>query len=416
MKWIHTSDWHLGHVLFGRKRHSEFELFFDWLLEYIDSEKVDGLIVAGDIFDTLAPGNRAQELYYNFLIKLVGASVRHIVITGGNHDSPSFLEAPKELLKRLDIHVIGTNTGSIENELLLLKDKAGNPEAIVCAVPFLRDIQSSKFGESIEERENNIIKRMAEHYRTLAELAEKTLAELDRKVPVIATGHMFAAGAITFPEESAEKRSLYVGSLGKVGADIFSDVFDYVALGHIHGQQTVAQKNHIRYSGSPLPMSFDEAAQEKVIVQIKFEENKPVDIRKIPVPKISRLEKISGNRNEILERISELLEKKDGETMIEVIYTGEELIGSLQGDIVSLIENSKNVVLARTIDRRTRSKRNSETPKEEHVVSLNELNPEDVFKKLILERSILEAEHAPLELAYSEIIETVIKKDDNSEN
>ena len=107
MKILHTSDWHIGSTFYGKKRYEEFSLFFAWLLETINTEKIDVLLVSGDIFDTALPSNTAQQIYYSFLISLRQSCCRHAVITGGNHDSPSFLNAPKQLLKTLDIHVVG---------------------------------------------------------------------------------------------------------------------------------------------------------------------------------------------------------------------------------------------------------------------------------------------------------------------
>ena len=118
MRILHTSDWHLGRPLYGRKRYQEFETFLDWLAATIDHEKVDVLLVAGDIFDTSTPGNRAQELYYRFLCRVAGSCCGHVVIIAGNHDSPSFLNAPRELLRALNVHVIGAMTENPEDEVI----------------------------------------------------------------------------------------------------------------------------------------------------------------------------------------------------------------------------------------------------------------------------------------------------------
>ena len=139
MKVLHTSDWHIGRTLYGRKRYEEFEAFLNWLAETIQQEQVDALLVAGDIFDTSTPSNRAQELYYQFLGCVAASSCRHVVLIAGNHDSPSFLNAPRELLKALHVHVIGSIPEKREDEVLLLRRADGSPELIVCAVPYLRD-------------------------------------------------------------------------------------------------------------------------------------------------------------------------------------------------------------------------------------------------------------------------------------
>lgn len=107
MRILHTADWHLGRALYQKKHYAEFEAFLDWLADPITEHAVDVLLIAGDVFDASTPSNRAQSLYYQFFNKVAQGSCRHIVIIGGNHDSPSFLNAPKALLQALDVHVVG---------------------------------------------------------------------------------------------------------------------------------------------------------------------------------------------------------------------------------------------------------------------------------------------------------------------
>ena len=101
MKILHTSDWHLGRSLYDKKRYEEFYGFLEWLIEFIREEKIDALLVAGDVFDTTTPNNQVQEMYYRFLSEVSRTGCRHVVIIGGNHDSPSFLNAPRQVLKAL---------------------------------------------------------------------------------------------------------------------------------------------------------------------------------------------------------------------------------------------------------------------------------------------------------------------------
>ena len=158
MKFLHTSDWHLGRSLYGRKRYEEFTAFLDWLTQTIEDEKIDALLVAGDVFDTSTPSNRAQELYYRFLCRVAASCCRHVVVVAGNHDSPSFLNAPKELLRALNVYVVGSMTEAYEDEVFILQadDK---PEAIVCAVPYLRDkdIRTVEPGETIDDKNAKLV-------------------------------------------------------------------------------------------------------------------------------------------------------------------------------------------------------------------------------------------------------------------
>ena len=271
---LHTSDWHLGRRLYGRMRYEEFEAFLSWLKEAISTQKVNVLIVAGDIFDTMTPSNRAQALYFEFLGRVSKSCCQHVVIVAGNHDSPTFLDAPSQVLKFLNVHVIGTACDDLNNEVLVLDDTDGAPHCIIAAVPYLRDrdVRSSSAGESADSKDANVIKGIRAHYDEVASIAKSKQSELIKAhrqhIPIIATGHLFAAGGTTTDDDGV--RELYVGSLGKVSAEMFDESFDYVALGHLHVPQRVGGREHIRYSGSPIAMGFGEAKQQKQVLLVKF--------------------------------------------------------------------------------------------------------------------------------------------------
>ncbi|WP_367107006.1 exonuclease SbcCD subunit D C-terminal domain-containing protein [uncultured Psychrobacter sp.] len=271
---LHTSDWHLGRRLYGRMRYEEFDAFLNWLEDTISAQKVDVLIVAGDIFDTMTPSNRAQALYYEFLGKVSTSCCEHIIIVAGNHDSPTFLDAPSQVLKFLNVHVIGTACDDVGDEVLVLDGTDGMPHCIIAAVPYLRDrdVRSSSAGESADSKDANVIKGIRAHYDEVATIAKNYQESLckthQRYIPIIATGHLFAAGGKTTDDDGV--RDLYVGSLGKVSAEMFDARFDYVALGHLHVPQRVGGQEHIRYSGSPIAMGFGEAKQQKQVLLVQF--------------------------------------------------------------------------------------------------------------------------------------------------
>lgn len=273
---LHTSDWHLDRRLYGNMRYDEFEAFLAWLTQTIEEHKVDVLIVAGDIFDTMTPSNRAQSLYYQFLGTVSSLYCDHVVIVSGNHDSPTFLDAPASILKFLNVHVIGTACEQLADEVIVLNDKNGQPQCLIAAVPYLRDrdVRSSQAGESAEDKDNNVISGIKQHYAQVADIAKAKQKQLIEQynyyLPIIATGHLFTAGGKTTEDDGV--RELYIGSLGRVSVDMFDDCFDYVALGHLHVPQKVGGCEHIRYSGSPIAMGFGEARQQKQVLLIQFAE------------------------------------------------------------------------------------------------------------------------------------------------
>ena len=409
MKILHTSDWHIGRTLYGRKRYEEFEAFLTWLAETIQQNGIDALLVAGDVFDTSAPSNRAQELYYRFLCRVAASSCRHVVVVAGNHDSPSFLNAPKELLKALDVYVVGNSTDSPEDEVLVLRNEQDAPELIVCAVPYLRDrdIRVAEAGESIEDKERKLIAGIRTHYATVAALAEQKGEELGADIPIVGTGHLFTAGGQTVDGDGV--RELYVGSLAHVTAGIFPACFNYLALGHLHVPQKVNGSETIRYSGSPLPMGFGEAKQQKSVCQIEFHST-AASVQLIDVPVFQRLERIKGDWDGISNRILEL-SATDSQGWLEVIYDGIEVIGDLRERLEAAISGTQMEILRiknnRIIDRVLGQTHEEET--------LDDLNVDEVFERCLAVHEVPEDQRPELLRAYQETVSSLYEDDAQAE-
>jgi len=133
MKILHTSDWHLGQKFLSKDRIDEHQSALDWLRQTIIEQEIDVLLVSGDIFDIGNPPSYARHLYYRFLTSLQGTYCRHVVITGGNHDSPSMLNAPKELLEILNVYVVSlSRSWYAYRSLLRTKSAAACYGAFVC--------------------------------------------------------------------------------------------------------------------------------------------------------------------------------------------------------------------------------------------------------------------------------------------
>ena len=409
MRVLHTSDWHIGRTLYGRKRYEEFEAFLTWLAETIQQNEIDALLVAGDVFDTSAPGNRAQELYYRFLCRVAASSCRHVVVVAGNHDSPSFLNAPKELLKALDVHVVGGRTESSEDEVLVLRNEQGVPELIVCAVPYLRDrdIRVAEAGESVEDKERKLIDGIRTHYNAVAALAEQKREELGADIPIVGMGHLFTAGGQTVDGDGV--RELYVGSLAHVTAGIFPTSFDYLALGHLHVPQKVNGSDTIRYSGSPLPMGFGEAKQRKSVCQVEFHST-AASVKVIDVPIFQKLERVKGDWDGISSRILEL-SATDSQGWLEVIYEGDEVIGDLRERLEAAISGTQMEILRiknnRIIDRVLGQINAEET--------LDDLNVNDVFERCLAVHDVPEEQRPELLRAYQETVSSLYEDDVQAE-
>lgn len=399
MKLLHTSDWHLGRTLYSKKeRQGEHTAFLSWLLQTIKDNSIDLLLIAGDVFDTASPSSAAQKIYYDFLINVRKAGCENVIVVGGNHDSPSFLNAPKDILAALNVSVVGNATENQEDEMIVVRDRQGNPLAIVCAVPFLRERDISRFteGENYSDRSKRINENIKRHYEAIAQLAENKRRALGVAVPIIATGHLPVAGGKRNDDDGV--RETYIGNVEAVGNDIFPDTFDYVALGHYHIPSVI--KDHIRYCGSPIPMGFGEAGQKKLVYLIDFNEKRSIE--PVEIPAFQQLESIVGDKNFIAQRLSEL--KKNGSSVwVEVIYTGDDIFPDLSSWVNEQIADSDIEVLKL----QNRQYLNEVLTQADAADSLDELNEMEVFDKLLEKNNISDDQKAELKALYQEIIDSL---------
>jgi len=405
MKVLHTSDWHIGRTLHGRKRYEESEAFLNWLAGLIESEAIDVLLVAGDVFDNSTPSNTAQEIYYRFLCRVAASSNRHIVVTAGNHDSPTFLNAPRELLKYLNVHVVGCASDPPADEAIVLAGANHEPGVIVCAVPYLRDrdIRVAEAGESIADKERKLVEGIRTHYRAVCEAARQKRDLLNKPVPIVAMGHLFAAGGRTVDGDGV--RELYIGSLAQVGADLFPEGIDYLALGHLHIPQKVGGSDVIRYSGSPLPIGFGEADQQKCVVLVEFSGNAP-HVTEIPAPRFRELKTLRGDWQTIAGGI-EAMTSKAGNAWLEIVYDGEEIIGNLRerldeaskGTGMEILSVRNNQVLQSVLGRMGAEE------------SLDDLDETEVFERCLDAHDVPEEQRPELLSAYKEVIASLNEAD-----
>jgi exonuclease SbcD len=383
MRVLHTADWHLGqHFLTGQERLTEQRAFLDWLLATVQAQEVEALVLAGDVFDTTSPSHAAQELYYDFLVRMQGTCCRDIVVVGGNHDSPTLLNASRRLLRALRIHVVGGAPADPAEQIISLA--GSGPGLVVCAVPFLRDrdLRLSIAGETPDERQFRIRESIAGHYLALSEHdLVRRLREQD--VPVLATGHLYAAGGEA--REGAE-RDVHIGGLGVVGAEHFPVAFDYVALGHLHRPQVVGGREHIRYSGSPVPLSFTEADDKQQVLLLDFAGAGPPQITALPVPVTRRLQRFHGELDEVEAAI--IAYDNSAFALVawaDVLVRSDEPSAEVQRRVQAALKERRDQVLA---PRGVRHQRATEAPDATTAATapiehLHELTVDEVFRRRV---------------------------------
>jgi len=329
MRLLHTSDWHLGQSLHNFDRHYEHQRFLDWLLDTIVSEQADALLVAGDIFDNANPSAASQRQLYTFLQQArARAPQLDIVVIAGNHDSPGRIEAPGPLLEAHGTTVIGyphrDAEGNIVMERMLvpLTGKDGAVAAWVLAVPFLRhgdvprmalpagaapapadastdtsDATASPDAEAAPEVDVTsdavpapqpapYLAGIAELYRQALELAAVRAGDGQA---IVAMGHCHMVNG-TMSAES--ERRIVIGGTEMLPTGIFPPPIAYAALGHLHLAQQVGPHEHIRYCGSPIPLSFAETNYPHQVLRIDLDGARVGSITPLPIPRAVQLLRI----------------------------------------------------------------------------------------------------------------------------
>lgn len=376
---IHTSDWHLGQHFMGKSRQAEHQKFLAWLIETAITQHAGAIIVAGDIFDTGSPPSYARELYNQFIVNLQATGI-HLIILGGNHDSTATLGESKGLLAYLNTYVIPGASAQPHEQVILLNSTAGEPQALICAIPFLRsrDILHSVAGQSGSQKQQNLQQAITDHYHAIYAIAEQQQAIIQKKhskkIPIIATGHLTTVGA----KSSESVRDIYIGSLEAFPSSAFPPA-DYIALGHIHRSQRVGGAEHIRYCGSPIPLSFDELTHAKTIINIAFKAAEFIAAVPIEVPCFQPMHQLEGNLACIEAQIH-LLAKKytmDQPAWLDIEISQQDFLNDLQLRIQHMLEGLPLEVLKVRKARKIQTQSLVTATKE----TLQELTPTDVFER-----------------------------------
>lgn len=399
IKVLHTADLHFGKKLHGYDLQDQQELFVAWLVELIEKEKLDYLVIAGDVFDVSNPGNESMSLYYK-LLKECSEMGCSIIVTAGNHDSAGVIDAPKDLLKRFNIKVVGAAAESPEDCVFPIYDKNNKLAFSIAAVPFLKDgdIRKSLEAESYDDKVLATRVGIKAYYDRIADFCKKQYPAL----PVLCTGHLYAAGA----EVSDSEREIQIGNLAGVDATTFSPAFTYVALGHIHKAQKVGTEERICYSGSPYPLSFSESKQNKSVRLLSIKEG-VISHSTLPVPAWRELKRIEGSLTEV----REILKHHKSESVLPDL--AEVLIREQNFDTLTLQEKENlvseinlrkdlQVILAKV------EFENQPTfqPQENPQATLDELTPSEIFRNMI--KDLSDEDQRDLFAAFAELSESAL--------
>ncbi|WP_281648430.1 exonuclease subunit SbcD [Parendozoicomonas sp. Alg238-R29] len=398
MRILHTSDWHLGQHFMGKTREQEHRLFIDWLLNTVKQKQVDALVIAGDIFDTGVPPSYARSLYNQFIVELQKVGSCQLVVLGGNHDSVATLNESRSLLACLNTTVIGAASTDPESQIVVLNRANGKPGAVLCGIPYIRprDVLVSHAGDSGESKQQALLAAMTEHYQAVYQQAEKKAKKLG--LPIIATGHLTTVGG----KLSESVREIYIGTLSAFPASAFPPA-DYIALGHLHRGQTVSSHDHIRYSGSPIPLSFDESSGQKQVLLVDFDGESLSKVTPVDVPLFRKLASLKGDMDSLTAQLEKLASQKTEEQLtpwIEVVVEGDAWVSDLQNRIQDVTDNLPIEVLRVRRKRQESSSNLSRGDRE----TLAELKVADVFARRLGNEELGEKSGKALSQAFQEII------------
>ncbi|WP_145495093.1 exonuclease subunit SbcD [Yersinia bercovieri] len=408
MRIIHTSDWHLGQHFFTKSRAAEHQAFLHWLIRQIEENQVDALIVAGDIFDTGSPPSYARELYNRFVVELQPTGCQ-LVVLGGNHDSVSTLNESRDLLSYLNTTVISCASRNLEQQIITLKNHQQQPAALLCAIPFLRprDLVTSQAGESGGQKQLALQEAIAAHYQALYQRTIELRTELGLPLPIIATGHLTTLGVTT----SDSVRDIYIGTLDAFPAQAFPPA-DYIALGHIHRAQQVAKTEHIRYSGSPIALSFDELSKEKSVYLVEFAQQTLASVTPLFIPQFQPMQLIKGDLQQIEQQLAKFVDHQGLPVWLDIEVATKDYLTDIQRRIQALTADLPvEVVLLR----RSKEQRNNSIERQEKE-TLNELSVADVFeRRLAQEADLAEPRQQRMRQMFSQVVEEITQGKDAAE-
>ncbi|SFW89347.1 exonuclease SbcCD subunit D [Chitinophaga sancti] len=385
MKLLHTADWHIGQLFHEYDRTYEHQQFLNWLVETLTNEQIDVLLISGDVFDLSNPSANALKMFYTFLNRAVKSNpALQIVVTAGNHDSASRLESPTPLLESSNIHIVGLVEKDAEGNFVYgkltipLKDKQGNIKGWCLAIPFLR------MGDYpvIADCENPYTEGVTALYKDAYDYA------LENKQPgqaIIAMGHLHAQQAEITEQDKTER--LIMGGVECISASAFHEDIKYVALGHIHKAQRIGGKEHVRYCGSPLPMSFSEINYNHQVIVFELNDESITALTAIAVPVVIPLLRSPAVHSKLTEVITALEQLPNSNSQAEpapylevrVLLDGPE--PALRHKVETSLAG-KHVRLAK-IDVRYASLTTTDTqPEIVASQNLNDLQPLEVFSKV----------------------------------
>ena len=417
MRLLHTADWHLGVTSGPAHRGTDHDRFFDWLVEQVDELEIDALLIAGDVFHNQQPSADATQRWFDVLARLARTGLAQIVVVGGNHDSAARLAAPAQVLRALDVHVVGgltTEDVAAGRPIVPLRRRSGELGAVALAVPFVHEFRlgvrtTDLDGAAVRQ---DFIERFAAVYRDLADEAERR----HPRVPLVGMGHLTVGSRVRRDDFGQEIHGAAVREVGhEVGHEIGQEIgtiealpvslFDarlsYVALGHLHRAHPVDDTRHIWYSGTPIPTQLSEGSTKRkvLLVELGAEDPAPTPVvRPLDIPSSRGLLELKAPLNELCDTIRALTWAEPLPPLLHLRVVADvlpsDLAAQLQQAIEEHPEGARPVIVE--VQQRLATERDPNAPTDDadplQGRTLSELEPREVFERLLTSRGYAAAD------------------------
>ncbi|CAM3828802.1 MULTISPECIES: exonuclease SbcCD subunit D [Pseudoalteromonas] len=397
MKVLHTSDWHLGQQFYEHHRANEHQQFFNWLIDTLFSEKIDLLLVAGDIYHTATPPASSENQLYQFIKDAKKrCPALQIVIIAGNHDSANRIMAAKPLLAQFDTHVVGRFDVSAPDDVVI-RINTDSVNAHIVAMPFLRASDVTSLSNT--DNGHDYAQGIAKAYQLSSECA---LKDKPMTTPLIIMGHLHAKGGDI---SSDSERNLIIGGEESVTAQIFSSQASYVALGHLHKAQKVAKSDTIRYSGTPMPMSFSERNYKHQVCVVEFTTNSSkhveVTVNPLYIPRATEVILLPEGECVPVEQLCEQISNLDLSNYNQAPYLRVKLSAgdtdtTFREQIEKALEN-KTVQFC-GIERVRQINKKQNNPVFEDLSQVEMLNPQTLLEQAFATNKDMAGQSVPIEL------------------
>lgn len=403
---VHTSDWHLGISTGHVSRLRDQERFLEWLTALLAERAVDALVVAGDVFDTAQPSSEALALYFRFLAGIRSTGVRNVVVVGGNHDSPARLDAPRDVLAGLDVHVVGGlwrapgDARDLDAMIVPLRTRGSDDiEGACLAVPYVHEYH---LGIRTSDDDPTAVRNaFRASFRALYDGLVRGARERFGQLPLVATGHLTLGRGAT--RDDYPQAIHQVGTIEALPTDILPDDIAYVALGHIHRAYRVGG-SCAWYSGTPVPYSVVESKTPRHVLVVDIGEDGGVAVEMVPVPVERRIERLVGTADEVVERLASLSWSTPSPPLLHVEVHGLEGDVGLPRRLDEALAQHPDHARPCIVEVRQIAKAEREASQDEpERKPLAALRPEEVFERLCDLEGIEGDERAVLVRAFSSL-------------